>query len=113
MKYLRADNYVTFCGERPVDMNDRENENTAIELSLPTGFSEKAKVCWDYFDGAAFLFEYKGQLVMTNEGLYLTEHGDGSHEAPFGCPRATFDTWEEVETWLEEVYDDLKADDLI
>ena len=71
------------------------------------------KACWDYFEGAAFLFSYKGHLVMTDESLYLTEHGDGSHEAPFGAPRGTFDSWDEVEAFLEEVYDELKEDDLL
>ena len=110
MKFLREDNHITFCGEAPVDMNDRESEGTAIELTLPTGLSEKAKACWDYFDGTAFAYEYKGRLVVTDEGLYLTEHGDGSHEAPFGGPRWEVDSWEELELILEETYDDLEAD---
>ncbi|MBP3802549.1 MAG: hypothetical protein J6I76_01440 [Oribacterium sp.] len=110
MKFLRSDNHITSCGERPVDMNDRESEGTAIELSLPTSLSEKAKACWDYFDGTAFAFEYKGRLVVTDEGLYLTEHGDGSHEAPFGFPRWVVDSWEELEKILEETYDELKED---
>ena len=113
MKFLRDDNQVTFCGDTPIDMNDRESESTAVELTLPTTFSDKAQECWDYFDGAAFLYEYKGRLVMTDESLYLTEHGDGSHEAPFGAPRAVFDAWEEVEAWLETVYDELKEEDMI
>ena len=50
---------------------------------------------------------------MTDESLYLTEHGDGSHEAPYGAPRGTFDTWEEVETFLEQVFDELLEDDMI
>ena len=50
---------------------------------------------------------------MTDESLYLTEHGDGSHEAPFGAPRGTFDTWEEVEAFLEQVFDELLEDDMI
>lgn len=112
MKFARTDIYV-LEGLEPIDMNDRASEHTAIEYSLPTRFSGKAKACWDYFSGAAFLFEYKGRLVITDEGLYLTEHGDGSHEAPFGAPRGEFDSWEEVETWLEAVYDDLLADDLL
>ena len=57
--------------------------------------------------------EAEGQLVMTDESLYLTEHGDGSHEAPFGAPRGTFDTWEEVEAFLEQVFDELLEDDMI
>lgn len=113
MKFLRADNQITFCGERPVDMNDRESEGTAVELTLPTGLSKKAWKCWDYFDGTAFAFEYKDRLVVTDEGMYLTEHGDGTREAPFGFPRWVVDSWEELEQILEEIYDDLEADDLL
>ena len=112
MKFQRTDIRI-YNDLQPIDMNDRASEGTAIEYSLPTHFSGKAKACWEYFSGAAFLFEYKGKLVITDESLYLTEHGDGSHEAPFEAPRGEFDTWEEVETWLEAVYDDLEADDLL
>lgn len=113
MKFLRTDNRVTFCGEYPIDMNDREHERTAVELTLPTGLSEKAQKCWEYFDGTAFVFEYKGRLVVTDEGMYLTEHGDGSHEAPFGAPRWVCDSWEELEAALEATYDSLKEDGCI
>ena len=113
MKFLTEHTHITYCGERPVDMNDREREQEAIELALPDNFSDKAKECWDYFEGAAFLFEYQGKLIMTDESLYLTEHGDGSHEAPFGAPRGEFESWDEVEDWLEEVYDELKEEDVI
>ena len=113
LKFLREDNELAFCGEQPMDMNDREREHTAIELTLPTGLSEKAWKCWNYFDGTAFAFEYKGRLVVTDEGLYLTEHGDGSHEAPFGFPRWVVDSWEELEKILEETYDDLEADGML
>ena len=113
MKFLRADNHATYCGENPVDMNDREMESTAIELTLPTGLSAKAQACWDYFDGTAFAYEYKDRLVVTDEGLYLTEHGDGSAEAPYGSPRWVCDSWEELEQILEETYDDLKEDGLL
>lgn len=103
MKYLRPDTRVIGLGG--IDRNDPEHEREAVELSLPAGFSEKAHACWDYFEGAAFLFEYKDRLVMTDESLYLTDHGDGYNE-PLGYPRGVFETWDEVETWLEEVYDE-------
>lgn len=112
MKYMRPDTHI-LTGLYPTDRNDPATENTATEYALPDGFSAKAKACWDYFEGAAFLFSYKGQLVVTDESLYLTEHGDGSHEAPFGAPRGTFDSWDEVEAFLEEVYDELKEDELL
>ena len=109
MKYARTDIQI-YTDLEPIDRNDPEAAATAIEYSLPTSFSGKAKACWQYFSGAAYLFEYKGGLVMTDESLELTAFGDGSHEAPFGAPRGEFDTWEEVENWLEEVFDDLMAD---
>ena len=110
MKFLRADNHITFCGEKPVDRSNPENSDTAIELTIPEGFSDKAKACWDYFDGTAFAFEYEGRLVVTDESLDLVEFGDGSHEAPFGFPRWVCDSWEDLEQILEETYDDLKED---
>ena len=110
MKFARTDIQITYCGENPIDRNDPASAASAIEYTLPTRFSNKAKACWRYFSGAAYLFEYKGQLVMTDESLDLTEYGDGSHEAPYGAPRGTFDSWDEVEEWLEAVYDDLTED---
>ena len=110
MKFLREDNRVTFCGEQPIDRNNPEQAATAIELTLPTGLSEKAQKCWDYFDGTAFAYEYCGRLVVTDEALELTEYGDGSYEAPFGAPRWVCDGWEELEEILEATYDDLEAD---
>ena len=91
MKYARRDATI-YTDLEPIDRNDPDSANSAIEYGLPTGFSGKAHACWEYFSGAAYLFEYKGQLVITDESLELTEYGDGSHEAPFGAPRGTFDT---------------------
>ena len=112
MKYARDDIRI-YTDLHPIDRNDPDSEASAIEYSLPSRFSGKAKACWEYFSGAAYLFEYKGKLVMTDESLYLTEHGDGSHEAPWGAPRGEFETWDEVEAWLEDVYDELMEDDMI
>ena len=80
MKYARDDIRI-YTDLHPIDRNDPDSEGSAIEYSLPMRFSNKAQACWKYFSGAAYLFEYKGRLVMTDESLYLTEHGDGSHEA--------------------------------
>ena len=113
MKFMRDDVRITFCGEFPIDRNDPEGAKTAVELTLPDRFSEKAHKCWDYFDGTAFLYEYNGRLVVTDESLYLTAHGDGTHEAPFGFPRWECDSWEELERCLEENWDGLLADGLI
>ena len=111
MKYERidaqtmtAEQFAATYGEAPIDKNDPENAMTAIFYDLPANFSDKAKAAWDYLDGAAFIFEYKDQLVMTDESLYLTEHGNGTHETPHGFPRDVFDSWEEMEKWLELVY---------
>ena len=113
MKYERidaqtmtAEQFADQFGEYPVDKNDPENALTAIYYSVPTGFSAKAKAVMDYLDDTAWIFEYKGKLIMTDESLYLTEHGDGSREAPHGFPRDVFDSWEDMEEWLELTYQD-------
>ena len=106
MKFLNEHTRI-LKGIHPVDMNDRMSEGTAVELDLPDNFSDKAKACWDYFDGAAFIFEYAGKLTVTDEGLNLTAHGDGIHEA-FGAPRWVCDSWEELEQILEKVCDELE-----
>ena len=113
LKFLREDNELTFCGDDPVDRSDREHEHTAIELTLPTGLSGKAQACWDYFNGTAFLYEYKDHLVVTDESLYLTAHGDGTAEAPLGFPRWECGSWEELESILEQTYDELQEDGMI
>lgn len=58
MKFLNEHTHIMY-GLKPVDMNDRTNESTAVRLAFPDNFSEKAKACWKYFTGAAFIFEYK------------------------------------------------------
>ena len=112
MKFLRQDTHILY-GLKPVDMNDRKNERTAVELALPENFSGKAKACWRYFESVAFIFEYKNRLVITDEALELTEHGDGTHGNPLGFPRWVCDSWEELEQILEETYDDLIDDGMI
>lgn len=112
MKFLRPDTHILH-GIRAVDKNDRQNEGTAVELALPSGFSDKAKACWEYFTGSAFIFEYKDRLVVTDEGLYLTGHGDDSHDAPIGGPRWECDYWEKLERILEENYDGLSEEGLL
>lgn len=46
MKFLRPDTHM-IVGYRPTDMNDHENERSAVELALPDSFSDKAKACWE------------------------------------------------------------------
>ena len=110
---LTAEQFAEQFGECPVDKNDPENSMTAVYFSVPTAFSAKAKATMDYFDDSAFIFEYKDHLVVTDESLYLTMHGNGTYEAPSGCPRAGFDSWEDLESWLERVYQDLVDDGII
>ena len=109
MKFLRQDTHILH-GLKPVDMNDRKSERTAVEPALPENFSGKAKACWRYFEGVAFIFEYKNRLVITDEALELTEHGDGTPGNPLEFPRWVCDSWEELEQILEETYDDLIDD---
>lgn len=112
MKFLNEHTHILH-GEQPIDMNHRESESTAVELDLPDNFSDKAKRCWEYYEGAAFCYEYQNKLVVTDESLYLTDHGDGSHDAPFGGPRWVCDSWEELEKALEENFDELAEADLL
>lgn len=81
---------------------------TAVALDWPEDLSEKAREALDYLDDTAYLFHYLGKYIVTDESLRLTEYGDGTMDSPFGCPRADFDTLEEIEPWLEIVADDLE-----
>lgn len=107
MKFLRNDTRIIHVF-KPVDMNDRESEGTAVGLTLPRNFSDKAKACWEYFTGSAFIFEYKNKLIITDEALDLT-----AHDKPFGSPRWVCGSWDELEQILEETYDDLLEDGMI
>ena len=104
---------MTMMRNIPVDKNDPESAKTAIPLELPEDFSEKAQAAWDYFDDTAFLFEYKGKLVVTDESMCLTVHGNGTPEAPLGFPRWVCDNMKELEEELEMAYDDLVLDGMI
>ena len=111
MKFLNEHTHILH-GLKPVDKNDPENQCTAVELALPDNFSEKAKACWHYFRGSAYIFEYGKCLVVTDESLMLTSHGDGRNE-PVGFPRWVCDSWKELENILEDTYDELVADGFI
>ena len=107
LKFERDDNEVVIRlgrGTRPSDANNPEHASTAVELTLPTSFSAEAWACWNYLDGAAFIYEYDGRLVVTDEALDLTAHGDGSRENPIGGPRWVVDSWDELEEKLVETY---------
>ena len=107
------DDISVLYGLEPIDRNDPTAASTAVELSLPTGFSYRAQACWDYYDGTAFLFEYKGKLVVTDESLWLTAAGDGTPGSPLGFPRWVCDSWEELEDALEENYSELVEDGVL
>ena len=89
----------------PIDRNDPECASTAVELEFPETFSHKAWLVIRYMEAAMYLYLYKGEYILTDESLYLTDHGDGSHEAPLGGPRYVAESLEEVEQWLEELAD--------
>lgn len=93
---------------KPVDKLDPEAASTAVFVDYPDTLSEKALEAVAYFDDTAFLFSYKGRLVLTDESLWLTEAGDGSRDNPFGCPRWVGNTNEELNAWLELVADEIK-----
>lgn len=110
LKFERDDNEVVIrlgAGTRPVDANNPEHASTAVELTLPTSFSAEAWAVWNYLDGAAFIYDYDGRLVVTDEALDLTYCGDGSHENPIGGPRWIVDSWDELEEILVATYCDL------
>lgn len=95
----------------PFDGHDVIGSLTAIHVSYPDSFSDRAKKVLRYLDDTAFLFFYKGKYVLTDESLYLTDYGDGSHDAPLGGPRYTCDTLEQLEAWLEWVADRYDEED--
>lgn len=98
---------------KPIDLLDPEAASTAVFVDYPDTLTEKALEAAAYFDDAAFLFQYKGRLVLTDESLWLTEAGDGSRDNPFGFPRWVGDTCEELNAWLEAVADDLKEEGIL
>lgn len=53
-----------------------------------------------------FLYAYKGKFIATDESLELTACGDGSYEKPFGAPRWTGSSLDELEGWLEQIADE-------
>lgn len=93
-----------------VDRNDPKAAPTAIELQFPRTFCERAWDVINYFDDTMFLYAYKGHFVVIDESLYLTDHGDGSDEAPLGGPRWVGDTLEDLEKFLLALADCYDAD---
>ena len=93
-----------------IDRNDPQAAKTAIEIRFPGTFCDRAWKVIRYFDGAMFLYAYKGKFVVTDESLYLTDHGDGSREAPYGGPRWIGDSLDDLEQWLLCIADEYDAD---
>ncbi|WP_302450037.1 hypothetical protein [Ruthenibacterium lactatiformans] len=93
-----------------IDRNDSQAAATAIELQFPKTFSRRAWRVIRYMEGAIYLYSYKGKFVATDESLELTEYGDGTSDSPYGGPRWTGESLEELEWWLESIaneYDSL------
>lgn len=93
---------------KPIDRLDPEAASTAVSVEYPDTLSDKALKAVAYFDDTAFLFRYKGRLVLTDESLWLTQAGDGSRNNPLGFPRWVGDTYEELNEWLEAVTDEIQ-----
>ena len=93
-----------------VDRNDPKAAVTAIELHFPPTYSERAWKVIRYFEGTMFLYVYKGRFVVTDESLELTEVGDGTPGAPYGAPRWTGDSLDNLEQWLLTIADEYDAD---
>lgn len=104
--------YVTDSGRQfPIDRNHPEDSKQAVEVPWPTGLSKRGEKVLRYFDGAAFLFKYKGEYIITDESGDLTEAGDGVNE-PWGGPRFSSRNYKDVKTWIEEIgqeFDDAEA----
>lgn len=102
------DRYPGALRDHPVDMNDRAAEKTArlIPWQYAGIKNPDALKALEYFESTAWLFRYKGRLVMTDESLYLTDAGDG-RTTPIGGPRYTANTRKEIETWLADVWQDI------
>ena len=97
----------------PIDKNDPDAVSTAMFLGYPDTLSEKALKAVAYFEDSAFLFQYKGRLVLTDEGGYLTDAGSGTMDDPIGFPRWVGDTFEELNEWLEIVADEIVEEGLV
>lgn len=104
-RFDRPDTTGTQDG-KAVDKHHPSDAAMAVRYSVPEGFSNEAKRTMEYFDDTAFIYGYKGKLVLTDESRWLTEAGDGSYRNPLGFPRGEFDRWEELEDWLELVYEE-------
>ena len=97
--------------DTPVDRNDPMSAQTAQALCFPHELSDNAWRMLNYLDDTAWLFAYKGKLVVTDESLDLTVAGDGTCENPFGSPRWVGDNFEEMEAWLEAEFEAWMEDD--
>ena len=109
MSQHQAKPYADQTVNVPVDMNDPEAAKTAVELEFPDTFCARAYDVVRYFEGTMYLYRYKDHFVVTDESLYLTEHGDGSYAALIGAPRWTGDDLDELEEWLEGIAADYDA----
>ena len=89
----------------PIDHNDPMSEDSALALAFPHELSDNAWRMLNYLDDTAWLFAYKGMLVVTDESLELTESGDGTPGHPMGGPQWVGATFDMLEAWLEEQFE--------
>lgn len=95
----------------PIDRNHPEDSELAVDVSWPTGLTERGKRVIKYFENSAFLYYYKGNFVITDESGDLTDSGDGE-ASPLGGPRMTSPNYSDVKLWIEEIgqeFDDAEA----
>lgn len=106
---------------QPIDHNDPEAAKTALQIFLPDSIDIRAKLALRYLDDTAFIFWYKGKLVVTDESLALTEYEGvipgrtyGPENKPVRIvefPRWEGSTLQELEAFLISVTEDLLADE--
>lgn len=97
----------------PIDKNNLDGVMgaTAVPLEFPEGLSKKAEAGLAYLEGAAFLFQYQGRYIVTDESGWLTAYGTGRKDDPAGFPQAEFESLSEIGPWLEQVANDNAEDD--
>ena len=102
MSFMRPDTCI-IRGLTAIDRNDPESAKSAIEYAVPDGFCEEAKAMMKELEGTAFIFAYKGKLVLTDETLSLTAYENDK-------PRIVCPDWDDLECWLTASYEDFLSE---
>lgn len=90
---------------------DGKNGRTAVRIGWPYGLSTKQKQVAAYWDSAmepVEIFLYMGKYIITDESGYLTEYRGKKYAC--GGPIRVCSTEEEVKKWMNDSYEDLKAE---